>query len=598
MRASANNRHSPRQETFAFVVIPRCALTQWLLAFLLAGADSAPAAESRVTAQLRVPPAETYVIGDTVPLYWRFENQSDEPLAFMWEGCCRLNGRLTVTATGKDVRPVPPGQAIAHMFAKAERLDPGKPRDFDTRLSDWVTLRDTGEYELRGRYTGVLPTQKPMVARGLKLWRDAAETPPIKVSLLSVTDYLREREQRATQRGLQLQIAGAAKVPPLAPNPLRLTLASTGPAAQKLRWPGSVELWILDPEGQRVAGIPTDIEGAYEEITLEPGARLAREVSFSSALLEGLPFGRYQAFVDLHAGGDGAPRVPSNPVAFDWRLDGADVAQLLTAAAKGPQVGARNRALKLLRLQLGELDSALASVRRETLAEPAAALARELELAACLKPLAEKPGRVDWPLRVDAAGNWRFAEPRLAACATKFALDGSTGLGALLAVRRHLGVEVGLQLKPAPDATAGAVMKAAGQLPLAELAAPPFARASADTNVTGLVQFRSAPGPANLVLRLRRASGGVRCEFARRLPDPDKPQMPAAFRPEEIGAQQFQPLAGAEALEQLLQDGRMPSPQVLLLAADDVAWRDVLAVIEPVLKRGLAVDLAAWREQL
>jgi hypothetical protein len=80
----------------------------------------------------------------------------------MWEGCCRLNGRLTVTAENQPIIPVPPVQALAHMFAKAERLEPGKPADFETRLSDWVQLRESGEYQLVGTLHRVFcPNRRP-----------------------------------------------------------------------------------------------------------------------------------------------------------------------------------------------------------------------------------------------------------------------------------------------------------------------------------------------------------------------------------------------------------------------------------------------------
>ncbi|MBL9126422.1 MAG: hypothetical protein JNL97_02185, partial [Verrucomicrobiales bacterium] len=120
------------------------------------------AATAAVSLTLHVPEAETWVLGDAIPLNWRFRNDSKQPLGFMWEGCCRLNGRLEVARVDRgvpeDLGTVPPGQALAHMFAKADRLEPDLAKDYDTRVGDWVALPGTGRYRLRGTYRGVLPT--------------------------------------------------------------------------------------------------------------------------------------------------------------------------------------------------------------------------------------------------------------------------------------------------------------------------------------------------------------------------------------------------------------------------------------------------------
>src|SRR5690606_1313859 len=124
---------------------------------------------------------------------WKFTNRSGTPLGFMWEGCCRLNGKLEVTTREGSIATTPQGTALAHMFARADRLDPGVPKEYETLVSDWVELPGTGTYALRGTYRGVLPTQVPQVPRGLGLWRDAATSEPVQLAVLSVGDYLAQR---------------------------------------------------------------------------------------------------------------------------------------------------------------------------------------------------------------------------------------------------------------------------------------------------------------------------------------------------------------------------------------------------------------------
>ena len=93
-----------------------------------------------VSASVHIPPAEVYVLGDDIPLVWRFTNQSADPLAMLWEGCCRLNGKLSITANGQAVEVLPPGASSFHTYSKAETLTPGKPMEFRSLLADWVRL--------------------------------------------------------------------------------------------------------------------------------------------------------------------------------------------------------------------------------------------------------------------------------------------------------------------------------------------------------------------------------------------------------------------------------------------------------------------------
>ena len=118
-----------------------------LSAFLVAAAvPSVRAAEARapapaVTARLSIPPAEINVIGDPVTLTWHFTNPTPRPLAFVWEACCRLNGRLVVSQDGRDLPRIPPGPASAHAFAKPAIILPGRENGFESMLADWVFIQ-------------------------------------------------------------------------------------------------------------------------------------------------------------------------------------------------------------------------------------------------------------------------------------------------------------------------------------------------------------------------------------------------------------------------------------------------------------------------
>lgn len=251
---------------------------------------------------LRIPEAETYVLGDAIPLYWRFSNGSTQALGFMWEGCCRLNGRLEVRTASGEVPVAPPGQALAHMFAKADRLEPGVPKDYDTRVGDWVRLPGTGTYRLKGTYRGVLPSQYPQVQRGLALWRDAADSPELELRVLAVADYLSQREERVRRRGLRLTLEGPARVSPLAPTRCRVTFENTSGSAQSVSWPDGVALWVVDGRGERVAPAAV-VGGPVETLDVPAGGRVERAFVVESDRFEGETFGEHTWFVDLAAGG-------------------------------------------------------------------------------------------------------------------------------------------------------------------------------------------------------------------------------------------------------------------------------------------------------
>ena len=551
-------------------------------------------AAAQVEAELFIPPAETHVIGDPIPLYWRFKNVSTEPLAFMWEGCCRLNGRLTVTAVDKPVTMVPPGQALAHMFAKAERIEPGVPRDFDTFLSDWTRLNASGTYELRGRYTGVLPDQHPQVPRGLNLWRDAATTPPIQVRLTRVEDYLAQRADWIERRGLSPELSGPDALAPLEPATFRLHIRNTGSAEQVLQWPEAVDLWLIDAAGQRVRGAHTRVDDPYEEIRLAPGASQIRNIPIQPALLEGEPFGDYRVFVDLRPGPAGQPRVPSEARRLAWHVSSAQTVDLLNRASAGPGAGIRNAPLKFLRVYLTELRATLDALEESSVSPTAAPLLKQLQLASCLKSFAPQPGRVDLPVRLRADGGWDWSDPQLRPCLASPGRPLLEAFREVLAVRRHLGWEVGLllELDPATRMATLASMARPIASMTSELAGAPRVRwATVGRAVTNHIQCPGTLPPANVVVKLATSGDGVVVTAARKLPDPQQPQRPEKFQPAEISGLALELVRDAAALGELVADARLRAPHAVILADPALTWEQVLLAIEPLSHRSLAIDL-------
>jgi hypothetical protein len=522
-------------------------------------------AENAIRAELKIPPARTHVIGDSIPLFWRFQNTGSEPVGFMWEGCCRLNGRLLVTRQGGNVSLLPPAQALAHMFAKAERLDPGVARDFDTLVSDWAELPGSGTYELRGRYTGVLPSQQPQVPRGLALWREAAETPPIELTVLSVEDYLAQREARIPRRGVRIDLQAPAILPPLAPLSLKITVRNESASPQPLHWPHDLELWIVDQNGRRLASSLPPIGGASEEMILPPGGRFEREIPFSSDFVEGEPFGAYRVFADLKEK-PGHDRVPSNAPEFKWSLDASEIRSLITEAVSGTRAGVRNPPLKLLRVHLADLRGDLAQISEAGLDQNAVSLLRQLQLASSLKEFGPKPGRFDLPVTVDAGGGWRIGERMLKQVRSLAALDPKDQLKAILGVRRHLGWDIHLAIEPEPATSLAKVKMAVESLKefqSAVSAEPKAIFPNTEPQVAGTISLPDAVHQRVPIPRIGRASSGLVIDLGNGTAGD-----PAAL------------------VAALLQE-----PRAGLRTAPDLTWGELIALVRPALEQGLQLEV-------
>lgn len=552
---------------------------------------SAQAADSTVGAELVIPPAETYVIGDSIPLYWRFTNKSATPLGFMWEGCCRINGRLTIARNGLEVPPIPAVQAMAHMFAKAEVLAPSRSKDYETFISDWAVLPETGTYDLSGRYIGVLDFQKPQVPRGINLWREAALTGTNRLSVLSIADYLKQRTERTAKRGLSVEFSGPLKFPLLGSADWSVRVRNTGAEPRTFVWPDDLSVWVVNAQGFRETRVPSRLEGDYAEITVAPGKEFARHLMLDYSRMEGEPLGRYQVFIDLKTATNGLPRVPSNTLPLHWEFSTDDIAQLVSQAAAGNKVGSRNPALKFLRVYLAEFGALMNQVLIPANETKALELLSELSLAAAVKPFAPQPGRKDFEVTVNSSGTWRLADDMLSDALDPVPLK---SVQQLLRVKRHLGLDMGLTLIPEAKATAATWFTTARALaPLqSELAAPVHLRAlPQSTNTAGVVNVRLEAAAANVVILLARADQGMQIRAAQKISNPQAPQAATVFTPGDVKTMKVVTAPGE--LLALVSDPRLRTPQVQVFCPADVTLAELKTVLAPLWAKVNQVDLVA-----
>ena len=156
-----------------------------------------------------------------------------------------------------------------------------------------------------------------------------------------------------------LHLDGPDRLLPLQKIALELKLSSTSGTVQTIHWPSDFALWFLDTTGRRTPLTPTRIRTAPEKLVLSKNQRLTKRIEIDSSKLEGRALGRYRLFVDFKTAKN---RTPSNAVPLDWRLDTAELQQLIRMASGGTRDGRRTRPLKLMRLHLGEIDQVLDQV--------------------------------------------------------------------------------------------------------------------------------------------------------------------------------------------------------------------------------------------
>jgi hypothetical protein len=409
-------------------------------------------APSPVQLRLNIPEAPFHVVGDPAPLNWEFINPGKQRLAFMWEGCCRLNGRVSATLGDVTLQSEPfsdPAQLMAHRFAQAARLYPGKSVQFETGISDWLEIRRSGTYQLSARYTGLLDNQRPNVTPGWQLWRQSAVSKPVETTLLTAPDYVAKRADLARETGLALGLTKNRDWQPIEGTQLSLTLQNSSDKQRSIAWPSALGLWILDANGRRVPLSLTQIKSAPEELSIKPGGMVKKIVPLDGGALESKPFGAYQIFIDYKTRGK---RTPSNTIDFDWRLGQAQLAELLHAASGGAKTGLRNKPLKLLRLHIASLGQALGQVDATRFDAKGQRLLQELKLASRLKPFGPKPGLITVKFSIENDGTLQFTNQALGQALPPQA-SVVEKLSAMTAIRRHLGWAVAVELQPKSGVT-------------------------------------------------------------------------------------------------------------------------------------------------
>ena len=432
-------------------------------------------APSPVQLRLNIPEAPFHVVGDPAPLNWEFINPSKQRLAFMWEGCCRLNGRVSATLGNVTLQSEPfsdPAQLMAHRFAQAARLYPGKSVQFETGTSDWLEIRRSGTYQLSARYTGLLDNQRPNVTPGWQLWRQSAAAKPVETTLLTAPDYVAKRADLARETGLALGLTKNRDWQPIEGTHLSLTLQNSGDKQRSIAWPSALGLWILDANGRRVPLSLTQIKSAPEELSIKPGGMVKKIVPLDGGALESKPFGVYQIFIDYKTGGK---RTSSNTIDIDWQLDQTQLAELLHAASGGAKTGLRNRPLKLLRLHIASLGQALGQVDATRFDAKGQRLLQELKLASRLKPFGPKPGLITVKLSIENDGTLQFTNQALGQALPPQA-SVVEKISAMTAIRRHLGWAVAVELQPKSGVTEKQATQAVERLNTLRphLAKPPF----------------------------------------------------------------------------------------------------------------------------
>ena len=565
-----------------------------LLLCILAFTPSFALAES-VQARLVIPPAEVRVIGDDIPLLWEFNNTGSSPLAFLWEGCCRLNGRLVVTRDETSLDPIPPGSSLAHQFAKAERLEPSQPSQFPTRLDDWVRLDASGRYTLQGHYTGVLPSQQPMLPKSVDLWRGSATTSPLKIDLLSPEDYLRQRQERSQKRSWHLTLTGPDRLPPIEDASFRITFHNTSDHAVSIPWPGPVQLWFLNESGRRVGIHAVNTPG--ETVSLPPQSSAQRTLTLNADDLLDSPLGNYRLFLDVQD--PDRTRCPSNPHTFAWKLSHTDVLNLVNTAAQGPRSGLRNKPLKRLRVHLAEIAPVLRGLANT---EPPAPnhmpLLLQLQIAACLKPLAPEPGLVDVPWIMFPDGTSSIASSAIVGCLPLSNIRHPPPIEILLQVRRHLGWSLQPRILPKPKTSIQNLFNGLQAiLPFQSQFATPIRaelRHPENGALTNFVSFQTNLIPANVVLRIEPGIAAPTIRVLRQFPQPDSARRRTLFTPAQIQSASFHALADGPALEQWLSNPPVEHPRVLVWAHPDLRWSDLARVLAPLSHRGWPCDLVPW----
>ena len=75
-----------------------------------------------------------------------------------------------------------------------------------------------------------------------------------------------------------------------------------------------------------------------------------------------------------------------------------------------------------------------------------------------------------------------------------------------------------------------------------------------------------------------------------RLPDPDQPRIVPRYTHADLDALAYEPVRDPDSFASLLNDGRLPSPLILLLCEGSIRWRDLEPWLAVLTTRGLSAD--------
>ena len=495
-----------------------------------------------------VPSRPFYVIGEPIPIEWKFTNTTAEPLGMLWERCCLTYGGVSMMdekgeRLERKVPPTPPDappgwtpdpkapQAF-HAFPPISQMEPHGSVTFTTVLDNWVELAHGGKFKVTARYTGA-PTSALQQGEKGKMWNGSAEAPAFELELLTPREYLAKRIGLGE---IGAQITSDSQVlKPGEPLKLLLLASSIRQKFSKL----SFGIWILDPSGKRVT-----TERAIVQNEIEIGTHEVKsvETSVSPEAMLGQPLAPgYSAFVDVIDPDEPGERFPSKSVTFSYELDRDSVLALIRDAAKHPGVrGERSLAMRSLRAYLKQAEPILRSEGfASALTEDAEKkLCADLRLAAAVAHLADKQQVYRVGVVEAEPGMWKLADATVAEelnwDVPKIKEVAANNLAAIQAIHNHLAGRIAFEILANPKTRVENIRSLCDQLVRTKVMAQTTLRLVVPDEKTPGVTIRLTDQPrANVLVNFN--SGEIKCAI--KPPGPNAPDGTTAFTPEEIASQ-------------------------------------------------------------
>ena len=368
------------------------------------GALPEPLHGDEIRVELVQPPAKFYVIGDAIPIEWRFTNTTDEPIGMFWEGCCFTYGEIAAEGPGGErpqrKRPPMPPNAPAnwtpdpktaqawHAFPQVTRIEPHKGESFQTVLDNWIEVSKSGHYKLTASYTGA-PESALQRHEKIKLWNGKSVAKAVEMEVLTPDEYL---AQKAVQRESSIQLSAITAKPVLKPttSPMPVSFKIRNESKEPVE--AKCELWVLDENQKRIipdAVIPGLTRFSAESVTISAGAESAVSWNIGMADVLNLSLNKkYTIFADCSWSG---ARCPTEIVDFEWRIEPEDALYLVREASKASgKAGERAVPLRIIHRYLIEIAKLLKDPRAMEKMErndftPYVLFIADLEQAAALK---------------------------------------------------------------------------------------------------------------------------------------------------------------------------------------------------------------------